>query len=56
LVGNEGAVEGLGEVLEAGEFAAFHLLFFLGEDLGVEGFPVFEEVPRGCGPVYGPWR
>jgi hypothetical protein len=34
LVGNEGAVEGEGEVLEAGELAAFHLLFFVGEDFG----------------------
>jgi hypothetical protein len=53
LDGNEGVVEGGGEVLEAGELAAFHFGFFLGEDFGVEGFLVFEEVPEDAGQFMG---
>ena len=38
-------------MVESGEFLAAHPFFLLAEHFGVEGFPVFEEVPEDARQV-----
>ena len=45
MVGHELIVQGVGEVLQAGQLLSFRFLFFLGEDFPVELLFVFEQVP-----------
>jgi hypothetical protein len=39
-------LRGGGQVLEAGQFFAFHLLLFFREDLPVERLLIFQQVPE----------
>ena len=48
---DEYEAEGGGGVMEAGELLALHFFFRLAEHLGVEGFPVFEEMPEDARQV-----
>jgi hypothetical protein len=49
LGGDEFEAEG-GGVMQAGQLLASHFLLLFLEDFGVEGLPVFEQVP-GVDPV-----